>query len=177
MNFLRLTLISIFIVASSASSFAFNSNLLSNRVPQFTMVNINPSAAISDKSQTKPVTYLTPEEREQYRVVIEQGTVYSLNGTPYPNTINTKAGHLNHINYVMDSNGNFYLFNEYVTKNIRHSSIFAGGPVAGAGEIVIQSGQVIYIDSDSGHYNTRSLLPNVLLELRADGVNTANLTN
>ena len=89
----------------------------------------------------------------------------------------TKSKHHDLNNYVMDSAGNFYLFDEFTTPSIRHSSILAGGPVAGAGNIRIADGRIVYIDSDSGHYPSTRVFPNVLTELRARGVNVDAVTS
>src|SRR4030095_14811079 len=93
-------------------------------------------------------------------------------GNPLPNT---KSKHHNQNNYVMDAAGNFYLFDEFTTPSIRHSSIFAGGPVAGAGNIQIMGGRIVYIDSDSGHYPSTKVFANVLTELRVRGVDTGSI--
>ncbi len=140
---------------------------------KYPTVAINPNDIAKDKA--KGTIYLNPAQREQDRIVIHDGLVYSSQGGKYPDTFNTTARHINHFNYVMDSDGNFYLFNEYATPLIRHSSIFDGGPVAGAGEIVIKDQHVVFIDSDSGHYNTKQLMPDVYAELTSDGVNVSQL--
>jgi len=114
------------------------------------------------------VEYFDPRQREARRVVIHDGKVYKPDGTIYPDT---KSSHKNQGNYVMDPAGNFYLFDEWTTPTVRHSSIFAGGPVAGAGNIQIAGGRIVYIDGESGHYPTgREHFANVMKELAADGV-------
>jgi hypothetical protein len=75
----------------------------------------------------------------------------------------------------MDAAGNLYLFDEFTNPKIRHSSIFAGGPVAGGGNLVLKEGRIVYIDSSSGHYPTKKLFDNVLKELAACGVETAGI--
>ena len=121
----------------------------------------------------KNIVYLTEEQRQAYRIVIHNGLVYDPSGNVIPDS---KSDHDNHINYVMDSAGNFYLFNEYEHREIRHSSILAGAPVSGAGEIVIRDGKITLIDSDSGHYRKASkIFSNVLLELQSNGVDTREL--
>jgi hypothetical protein len=113
------------------------------------------------------VIYLDAKQREERRVLIQNGLVYDHTGRPFPNT---RSKHHNQNNYVMDAAGNFYLFDEFTTPEIRHSSIFAGGPVAGAGNIKIEDGRIVYIDSDSGHYPNDGTYENVLKELASHGV-------
>jgi len=117
------------------------------------------------------VEYFDADQREARRVVIRDGKVYKPDGTLYPDT---KSSHKNQGNYVMDRAGNFYLFDEWATPSVRHSSIFAGGPVAGAGNIQIAGGRITYIDGESGHYPTgRKQFANVLNELSQHGVDVA----
>jgi hypothetical protein len=131
------------------------------------MVEMN--SWMAEKDKIRGVIYLSPEQREQRRVVIKDGIVYDVHGNVFPDTVNTKN---NVQNYVMDASGNFYLFDENTTPKIRHSSIFDGGPIAGAGNITIKGGKIVLLDSDSGHYPSKPLFPNVLAELAADGVDT-----
>jgi hypothetical protein len=124
----------------------------------------------SDYDSSHGIVWLTPEQSEKYRVVIKDGKFYDAMGNLYPDT---KSSHENHFNYVMDAAGNFFLFNEWEEKTIHHSSIVAGGPVAGAGEIIVKDGSIRFIDSNTGHYRKAyKTFSNVLLELQANGVDT-----
>jgi len=125
------------------------------------------------EDKARGVIYLGAKQREERRVLIQNGLVYDHAGKP---VLNTKSKHYNQNNYVMDAAGNFYLFDEFTNPEIRHSSIFAGGPVAGAGNIKIEDGRIVYIDSDSGHYSTEGVYENVLKELASHGVNFADRT-
>ena len=117
----------------------------------------------------KGVIYWDAKKREQSRVIIRDGRIYDQSGHLIPDTRSSRD---NHNNYVMDADGNFYLFDEYTYPLIRHSSIFAGGEVAGAGDLVIVAGQIVYIDSNSGHYKSKPLFENVLKRLNQLGVPT-----
>jgi hypothetical protein len=119
------------------------------------------------------VIYFDAAQREARRVTIRDGLVYDHTGTLLRET---RSKHHNQNNYVMDASGNFYLFDEFTTPKIRHSSILAGGPVAGAGNIQISDGHVVYIDSDSGHYPSTHVFANVLAELAARGVDVGTIT-
>lgn len=57
------------------------------------------------------------------------------------------------------------------SKYVHHSSPFAGGDVAGAGEIKTKGGKVTYVDNESGHYLPKlSHLQNVVIQLLRSGV-------
>lgn len=89
---------------------------------------------------------MTETEREQFRVTIEDGVVYKIDGSIY-------RMHESVVNYVLDPKGNLYFFENELRKEIRHSSILAGQPVAAAGEAIIDpSGRIISINRSSGHY-------------------------
>lgn len=137
---------------------------------RYPTVKIHGSKIGEDKA--RGVIYLDASQREQRRLLIRNGLVYDSTGKPLRDT---RSKHKNQNNYVMDAAGNFYLFDEFTTPNIRHSSVFAGGPVAGAGNIRIKDGRIVYIDSDSGHYPTQPLFGNVLKELASCGVDTSAL--
>ena len=143
----------------------------SARAEKYPTIEINPAAVHED--QVHGVLYLDEEQRQLRRVRIEGGVVYDHDGSIYPDTRNA---HDDQFNYVMDAAGQFYLFDEYTTPSVRHSSIFAGGPVAGAGNIKIRGGRIVYIDAHSGHYpQSGTVFPNVLAELAARGVDVSSL--
>jgi len=52
----------------------------------------------------------------------------------------------------MDQYGNTYAVRDSYKIGIAHSSIVAGGPVAGAGEFRVENGIVTFISNKSGHY-------------------------
>lgn len=115
------------------------------------------------------IIYFTAEQREAFRVVIVDGIVYDTAGN-----IKTWGDDKLKLNYVMDSAGNFYIFDNKSEKGeprYRHSSILAGKGVAGAGEIRIdEEGKVTKIDSDSGHYSPGlKQFENVVKELEING--------
>jgi hypothetical protein len=138
-------------------------------VDKYPTVEMHKSKRGDDESAG--VVYLNAEQREQRRIVVRDGLVYDHTGRPISETTGKHGGKNN---YVMDAAGNFYLFDEFTTKTIRHSSIFAGGPVAGAGNIQIRGGHIVYIDTDSGHYPSKKVFENELKELASCGVYTAS---
>ena len=119
-----------------------------------------------EKDKRKGVLYFTAEEREPTRALIINGLVYTNKGEAYPDS--SLAGGT--YQYVMDQAGNVYIFDDMPT--IRHSSIFAGQPVAAAGDVQIESGFITYIDVNSGHYfvlsaNSGRAKENITRELTA----------
>ncbi len=94
-----------------------------------------------------PVRYLTPEQRESCRVIVDaKGRLTYTNGTV------VKA---HDALFVLDTEGNLYInhFNSsYGRYEYKHSSILAGGPVATAGHIEVERGYVYSISNKSGHY-------------------------
>jgi RHS repeat-associated protein len=90
------------------------------------------------------VRIFTPEEREDCRVVSDsQGRlVYATTGEPVDGS---------NLIYVMDQNGNVYV-TEPETGVVHHSSLAGGEPVAGAGHMVADNGDVGALTDDSGHY-------------------------
>ncbi len=121
------------------------------------------------EDRRKGVIYWNAERREASQVTIREGRVFDANGAPVPNT---QSDHDNQIGYVMDQDGFFYLFDGYADPTLRHSSIFAGKDVAGAGDLVIEKGKIIYVDAGSDHYHTKPLFKNVLIRLHQLGVPT-----
>ena len=139
---------------------------------KYPTVAMHKSKLRQDKSEG--VIYLDAQQREERRLVIQNGLVYDHTGQTL---LNTRSKHRNQNNYVMDAAGNFYLFDEFTHPEIRHSSIFAGGPVAGAGNIQIVDGRITYIDSDSGHYPSTGVHENVLKELAAHSATIGDHAN
>jgi RHS repeat-associated protein len=90
------------------------------------------------------VRIFTPEEREDCRVVSDsQGRlVYASTGEPVDG---------NNLIYVMDQHGNTYV-TEPENTVVHHSSLAGGEPVAGAGHMVADNGDVGVLTDDSGHY-------------------------
>jgi len=109
--------------------------------------------------------YMTPEQRKVYEVSFANGVFMKADGS-----VLVDPGNL--FNYVMDGNGNFYVFDQVGHDEIRHSSIFDGGPVAGAGELIVDAtGHLTAININSGHYpQTQDCLTNILNQLTKNGI-------
>lgn len=122
---------------------------------EYRTVKMSQSSAEFDVKNRVP--YLSAEKQAAFKVKIVDGIVYDARGRVMDG----------HFGYVMDASGDIYVFR---SGRLRHSSIVAGGPVAGAGEITIREGRVEDVDSDSGHYSTRAVYHQVLKELSEHGV-------
>jgi hypothetical protein len=118
------------------------------------------------------IHYMSASERESSRVVIVNGALYASKGGPAPyGRVGEK------LNYAMDAAGNFYVFDQTGHPDLRHSSFFAGAPIACAGNLDVKDGKIAHIDSNSGHYSpTAKMFQNVLAELKKDGVDVAGFS-
>ena len=125
---------------------------------------------------TNGVQYLTPEELEAFRIFIKDGKVYrASNGSLFDTTADLTNPDGKAI-FVMDDQGNFYASTEQRVGTFHHSSFFAGGPVSGAGEIAIKDGQIIAMNSHSGHYKPSDELERqVLDQLETQGIDTSQV--
>ncbi len=127
---------------------------------------------------TNGVKYLTPDEAEGFRVFVRDGLIYNAkNGKPFDTAgASTHWGGDGRAIFVMDSQGNLYASSDHVVGEFHHSSFLAGGPVAGAGEIVVRDGRVILITDRSGHYQPPpQYLQQVLDQLESQGVDVSSI--
>ncbi len=110
------------------------------------------------------IIYLSGEERESFRVIISNGVFNHLDGTVFLMKESM-------VNYVLDSAGNIYFFENEVRKELRHSSMLAGKPVSAAGEITLDAnGRLLTINRHSGHYTPKQeFLESMIQELENDG--------
>ena len=122
----------------------------------------NPNAPFGGR-----VKYFKEHEREQHRLFVHDGKLYRVSdGQPF-DTANGKAI------YVMDEHGNLYATTQAQRGRIHHTSLVAGEPVAGAGEMRVFHGTVLHIDRSSGHYAPdHKHLANVQYELTRQGLKT-----
>jgi hypothetical protein len=123
------------------------------------------------------VKYLKPEEREQYRLFVRDGKLYSAKDGKLFDTSNaeTLRGGEQAI-FVMDSYGNLYAAPEHVRGSFHHSSFLAGQPVSAAGEIKVVNGVVESVSDRSGHYlPPPGFLDQALSQLASEGVDTSSI--
>jgi hypothetical protein len=90
--------------------------------------------------------------RAELLLTVKDGKLYNAEGKLFDTSeVSTLWSGPNRAIYVMDQNGNFYA-SEQIGGKIHHSSILAGKPVAGAGEIQVSKGELQYINRGSRHY-------------------------
>ncbi|MBF4995791.1 hypothetical protein IRT45_01315 [Nocardia sp. BSTN01] len=121
----------------------------------------------------KQVRYLTDQERPPYRIVFENGLAYDSNMQPLDTrgsaTLWSPQG--GRAIFVMDAFGNLYWSPWHVLGQFHHSSLLAGAPVAGAGEIGAKEGRIFLISDKSTHYRPRQRFTwQVAESLRSRGV-------
>jgi hypothetical protein len=101
------------------------------------------------------VTYLDAATRESFRITIHDGLVYDSRGQLFDTSNGVSAfgpGHEGRAIFVMDEHGNFYASTFQQYRHFHHSSLLAGGEVAGAGELVVKDGRIELLTDQSGHY-------------------------
>ncbi|WP_431957160.1 hypothetical protein [Nocardia lijiangensis] len=137
--------------------------------PQFKDENLPGNQVWSGKQ----VKYLTPEEREAFRLTAHNGLLYDSQGqlsdSAAAKTLWTPNG--GRAIFVMDSDGSIYSAPFHILGEFHHSSLLAGAPVAGAGEIAVVRGRVQLISDQSSHYRpARRFTLQVVDSLRRQGV-------
>jgi len=99
------------------------------------------------KLEASCVKYLSPTEREDYVVTIENGLLkYYTSGEPIVTTNDDKWI------YVVDSKGTLYV-GKKIRGKFHHSSFLSGGPTKAAGNLKTDlNGKIVCITPSSGHY-------------------------
>lgn len=127
------------------------------------------------------VKYLDEAERESYRLFVDadgnlrRASDNELFDTSSADTVWGGADGGRAI-FVMDKNGNLYASNYQGRGEFHHSSLLAGGEVAGAGEIRVDNGRIVDMTDKSGHYQpSADLNDNAVDELRRQGLNTEGM--
>lgn len=117
-------------------------------------------------------------ELEAFRLFIAQGRLFRVDtGTPFDTRLGTtlRPGPERAI-YVMDSQANVYASLVETIGEFHHSSLLAGRPAAGAGEMVVHDGRLVEISGRSATYPmSHASLDVVLSALAADGLVTSDV--
>ncbi len=101
----------------------------------------------------KTVDYLSPEDLEKHRLFVKDGLLYSVrDGLPFDTRSAGTVWSQGRAIYVMDRHGNLYASLKQLVGEFHHSSLLAGKPVAGAGELEVIDGVPTLINRKSGHY-------------------------
>jgi hypothetical protein len=120
-------------------------------------------------------SYMSPEQRQDCRMFVDgdgllrQATDGSLFDTSGASTLHSDGRAI----FVMDGSGNLYATTDHEVGHTHHSSLPAGGPVAGAGEITVHNGQMLDLTDTGGHHKpSASMNYNGLQSLRDQGLRT-----
>jgi hypothetical protein len=120
------------------------------------------------------VTYLDDAARQDFRITIHDGYVYDAHGDLFDTSNGVSAfgpGNGGRAIFVMDENGNLFASTYQRAGDFHHSSFFAGGDVAAAGELVVKDGKIEIVTDRSGHYlPSRSRTQQMLHQLASQGI-------
>lgn len=131
----------------------------------------------SDPDFAQRVTYLSPEQREEYRVEIAGGVFRWVESGELVHTgsMTTHVSGKGHAIWVCSADRRFYSA-DHVVGSFHHSSFLSGLPVMGAGEWAIDQGRLVAISNRTGHYKAGfQELFRVMLRLSADGVDMSSV--
>ncbi len=138
----------------------------------------SPDHPLSQRFGTNGVHYMDSEEREQQRLFIDSdgklrsAATAELFDTAKAETFWSGSGRAI---FVMDGSGNIYATQEQIPGFIHHSSLLAGEPVVGAGEIGVSNGKLVSMTDQSGHYKPKPYMNDLVLQtLRNHGLITSN---
>ncbi len=104
------------------------------------------------------VKYLDQQQREKYRVTVQDGLLIDSKGNPLDTRDGPTGGPLSFLAgrglaiFVMDQDGNLYVKKQPTGGKFHHTSFLAGEPVAAAGEVTVRKGKLVEINRISGHY-------------------------
>lgn len=119
------------------------------------------------------VKYLDEDGREERRLFVHDGRLYGVDGRPFDTStgMSIHGGNDPRAIFVMDEYGNIYASNYHALGEFHHSSLLAGEPVSGAGEMRVVNGRLEFISDQSGHYKPPpEYLEQVIERLREDGI-------
>ena len=102
---------------------------------------------------TRRVEYdTTLEQQGLTRLTFQNGLMY-LKGKPFDtSSMVTHFSGPYHCIYVMSREGNFHV-SSHAVGHRHHSSLLGGQHVAGAGEMRVQQGRLVFLSNKSGHYH------------------------
>lgn len=120
----------------------------------------------------KVVKYLDATERQALKLTIRNGLLYDAKGNLFDTRgAGTVWSGQGRAIFVADENGDIYASKFQEPGAFHHSSILAGEPVAGAGELQVVDGRLELISDNSGHYApTRQYTMQIVNYLRSQGV-------
>lgn len=118
-------------------------------------------------------TYLSPKEREQYKLVFENGRIWDIGGAEF----DTRGLREGAAQFVMTKDGTIYASRKWKRYSFRHHSLVAGEPVVCAGGMVVHNGKLKRINDMSGQYPVKDHYPltKVVSKLRSQGIPFKNV--
>jgi hypothetical protein len=121
------------------------------------------------------VTYLDDAARAERQLFVRDGLIYDAEGNLFDTaTASTHFSGEGRAIFVMDQEGNIFASTYQRVGEFHHSSLAGGQPVTGAGELVVENGQLTLITNHSGHYHpSAELNEQVLRNLEAQGVDVS----
>ncbi|TWT00297.1 hypothetical protein [Reyranella sp. CPCC 100927] len=131
----------------------------------------------NDPALAQRVTYLSPEEREEYRVDIVGGVFRWAESGDLVHTggMTTHFSGRGHAIWVCSVERHFYCAS-HVVGSFQHSSFLGGLPVMGAGEWAVDQGRLVVISNKTGHYRAGfEEMFRVMLRLSANGVDLSSV--
>lgn len=124
------------------------------------------------------VKYLDGAERAAYQLKVVDGLLVDASGKRF-DTTNASSAHTGAGSaiFVMAPDGTLYGALSHNVGRFHHSSFLAGGPVAGAGELVVKEGVLQTLSDRSGHYSPDApYTAQALDRLQRMGVDLSNVT-
>lgn len=124
------------------------------------------------------VAYLDEVAREQHRLVVHEGRLYTTDGNLFDTSTGTShwGGGDQRAIFVMDRHGNLYASNHHAVGRFHHSSFLSGGSVAGAGELKVVNGELKFMSDQSGHYRPApQFLQQVARRLHGEGIDFSDV--
>lgn len=111
---------------------------------------------VSNSSKLKNIAYetkfLDKEQRAQHRVNIVHGK-FKKDNADFDTSQMIAHGKTGFAAFTLNANGELSVFNHLGMRDkIAHSSMNSGSPVVAAGELKIQNGKLLAINTHSGHY-------------------------
>lgn len=122
----------------------------------------------------RTVHYMPNWEREECRLFVDaEGRLRSAKDRTLFDTARGVSpwDDESHAIFVMDGSGNLYATLDFPIGRVHHSSLLAGAPVVGAGEIKVRAGRLLAMNRQSGHYQpTTEMNALVMQTLIAQGL-------
>ncbi|MEQ4204338.1 hypothetical protein [Actinopolymorpha sp. B9G3] len=119
------------------------------------------------------VRYLSKEEREEHRLVVQDGKLITTDGEPFDtaDASTLRSGSDGRAIFAMDENGNLYASAGQEKGKFHHSSLLGGEPAVAAGEFKVKDGKLQYLNNQSGHYTpTDGQIVRMIRELQRQGL-------